>query len=273
MLKDNYIGTITQKTEIKLTKKFKWLFSRIIPVIIFFAIWEIISRLELVNPLLFPAPSIVWSALLEWLKSGELLRDLMESYWRMIAGFVIGGFIGVGVGILTGRIRFINMALTPIIQLLRPLPPVALIPLVIVWLGIGNSAKIFSISFAVFFPVWINTHLGATSIPKIYLWSARILCHSRLKIVFTILIPATLPYIISGLRNAIALSFIMVYVTEIAGASSGIGYQISVSHLAYRIDKMVAALFVLGAAGALVDFLFSKIIGLIFPWTYSELKK
>jgi ABC-type nitrate/sulfonate/bicarbonate transport system permease component len=238
----------------------------IIPIIVFFFIWELVARLELVNPLLFPPPSAIWLALKEWWFSGELWRDVKASYWRMLAGFFIGGSLGVLLGMFTGRSKIIHRCFTPIIQFIRPLPPVAIIPLVIVWLGIGNAAKIFSISFAVFFPVWINTHLGAISIAPVYLWSARLLTKSRFKKFFQILIPATLPSIMAGLRTSIAIAFIMVYVSEIAGASQGVGYQISVSHLAYRIDKMMAALFVLALAGVIADFLFAKMMRFIFPW-------
>ncbi len=253
-------------SDLILTNRYTKWFQTVLPVIVFLSLWEIVSRLEIVNPRLFPPPSLVWNALLEWAEKGELWRDIKASYWRMLIGYFIGGSLGIVAGILTGRSRLVNLSLSPIIQVLRPMPPVAIIPLVIVWLGIGDIAKIFSISFAVFFPVWINTHLGASSVASIYLWSAKILCPSKIRIIFNVLIPAVLPSIVAGLRTSIAIAFIMVYVAEIAGASSGIGYQISVSHLAYRIDKMVAALFVLAFAGALADFLFARLIQAAFPW-------
>jgi ABC-type nitrate/sulfonate/bicarbonate transport system permease component len=256
----------------ELQKKLILFSQRIIPVLVFLLLWEFVSRLEVVNPRLFPQPTIVWSALVEWFRSGELWRDIKASYWRMLVGYFLGGFLGVSLGMLTGRNRLINRSLSPLVQLLRPLPPVAIIPLIIVWLGIGDTAKIFSISFAVFFPVWINTHLGASSVAAIYLWSAQLLCRSKFKIAMRVLFPAVLPSIVAGLRTAIAIAFIMVYVSEIAGASAGIGYQISVTHLAYRIDKMMAALLVLASAGAFVDFLFAQAIRLAFPWTNLERK-
>lgn len=239
---------------------------RLLPIVAFVALWEGVSRLELVNPLLFPPPSKVWYALREWAGSGELVADIKASYIRMLAGFAVGGAVGVVVGLGTGRSRSIRAVLSPIVQLLRPLPPVAIIPLVIVWLGIGDTAKVFSTAFAVFFPVWINTHLGASAVPLPYLWSARLLCRSRLRIAMSVILPAALPAVVAGLRTSIPIAFIMVYVGEIAGASSGIGYRISVCHLAYRIDKMVAALAVLAAAGALADYVFAVAVHVAFPW-------
>jgi ABC-type nitrate/sulfonate/bicarbonate transport system permease component len=251
----------------QLVSMYKKAVIRVFFILFFLIIWEIVSRLKVVNPLLFPAPSVIFSALIDWAVNGGMWDDVKASFWRMLAGFIIGGSIGISLGMLTARIKFLNLSLSPTIQLLRPLPPVAIIPIVIVWLGIGDTAKVFSISFAVFFPVWINTHIGASSVSRIYLWSSQTLCKSKLKKMLKVFIPATLPSIIAGLRTSISIAFIMVYVSEIAGASKGIGYQISVYHLAYRIDKMMAALLVLAVAGAVTDFLFTRIVRIVFPWT------
>lgn len=250
-----------------LLRHIKTLLIHSIPIMVFLLVWEIISRREVVNPRLFPPPSVVWSALLEWTRSGELWIDVKESYWRMLSGFVIGGVAGISLGLLTSRNKWLNWAISPLIQIFRPMPPVAIVPFVIVWLGIGNTAKVFSIAFAVLFPVWINTHLGGSAVSPHFFWSARLLCRSKLKAITKVLIPAALPAIVAGLRTSIAISFIMVYVSEIAGASSGIGYRIDVNHLAYRIDKMAAALLVLALAGAVADFLFAACIRFVFPWT------
>jgi ABC-type nitrate/sulfonate/bicarbonate transport system permease component len=229
-------------------------------------LWEFASHSGLVNPLLFPPPSAVWDALVEWAESGELLTDVVVSYKRVIIGLLIGSVFGIILGMATGRNSIADNYVTPLIQILRPLPPVSIVPLVIVWFGIGETGKIFSISFACFFPVWINTHLGASQIPIEYLRSAKILTKSSLKRYLYVLVPATIPSIVAGLHTAIAFAFVMVYVSEIAGASSGIGYQISITHLAYRIDKMMAALSILALAGALADLVFAQTVNYLFPW-------
>ena len=251
-------------------KPSKYVVSSAVPIAAVAAAWELVSRLEVVNPRLFPPPSIVGLAFLEWARSGDLLSDVLASSGRALLGLAVGGAVGVVLGLATGRNRWASAAVAPIAQLLRPLPPVALIPLIIVWMGIGNTAKVFSTAFAVFFPVWINTHLGAGRIAPAYLWSASLLTRSRIKRLCRIIVPATAPAIIAGLRTAIPLAFIMVFVSEIAGASSGLGYRISVCHLAYRIDMMVAALAVLAATGATVDWVFALTIRTVFPWTRSS---
>jgi ABC-type nitrate/sulfonate/bicarbonate transport system permease component len=246
--------------------KRRWIGPESLSVVLFLVLWEAVSRFEAINPKLFPAPTTVCRAFLAWLQTGEFFRDVGASLWRVMVGFLVGGSVGMIFGLLTGRFALPRRCLSPLIQLFRPLPPVAIVPLVIVWLGIGDLAKLFSISFAVFFPVWLNTHLGASSVPVAYLRSARLLCHSKLRISYAVVLPATLPFIVAGLRTAIPVAFIMVYVAELAGASVGVGYQISISHLAYRIDKMMAALAVLAGLGALSDYLFAWSIRRIAPW-------
>lgn len=206
------------------------------------------------------------------LVSGDLLVDVGTSLWRLLVGLLVGSVTGVMVGLLTGRIKLIEKALSPVIQLLRPLPPVAIIPLIILWLGIGDGAKIFSIAFAVFFPVWVNTHIGAERISKIYLWSANLLLTSSVSTWQRVVVPASMPFIVAGIRIGIALGFIMVFVSELSGASSGIGHRISASFLAYRIDAMLAALIVLGALGAATDQFFVWLAKKTFPWMNTNLK-
>ena len=248
------------------TKKLVPVIIKIVPIVIFLLLWQFVSSREIINPNLFPPPTSVFNALVAWIQSGVLWTDVGASLWRMLTGFFIGSALGIIIGMLTGRLKSLNLTVVPLIQIFRPLPPVAIIPLIIVWLGIGDTAKIFSISFAVFFPVWINTHLGASNISKDYLRSASLLTPSRTKTFFSVLLPAALPSIIAGLRTGIPIAYVMVYVSEIAGASEGLGYRISVSHLAYRIDTMMAALFVLALAGALTDILFTFLIRKMFPW-------
>ena len=238
----------------------------ILPVIVVLALWEFISRSGFVNPALFPPPSKVAVALWGMVTAGTLLTDLRDSLWRLLAGLFFGSAIGVLFGLLTGRIKSFAIALSPIIQILRPLPPVAIIPLVIVWFGIDDGAKIFSIAFAVFFPVWINTHIGARQIPQAFLWGAKLLTKSSAKIFGEVVFPAALPFTIAGIRTGIAVAFIMVFVSELAGASSGLGYRISITHLSYRIDEMMAALIVLGALGAIADQFFVFGTRKLFPW-------
>lgn len=238
-----------------------------LPIVCCLLLWESISRTHVINPLLFPPPSAVILALWELILNGTLLTDTAISFWRVLAGLSVGIVVGIVCGLLTGRILPFDRALSPIIHSLRPLPPVAIIPLIIVWFGIGDTAKIFSIALASFFPVWLNTHLGAQQIPQEFLWSAGLLTTSRFNIFARVILPASLPFIIAGVRTAIAIAFIMVFVSELAGAESGLGYRISITQLAFRVDQMMAGLIVLSALSFLTDRMFLLLMRRMFPWT------
>jgi ABC-type nitrate/sulfonate/bicarbonate transport system permease component len=237
-----------------------------VAILVFLAAWEIIARARPDRIGIFPPLTRVFQAFGEMTMSGELVQDLRASLWRAVVGFALGSAVGIATGLVTGRIQKLDNYISPLIQLFRPLPPVAIIPLIIVWFGIGEVSKVFSIAFAVFFPVWVNSHLGAREVPTTYLWSARTLGIDGFRALWKVILPAAFPFIIAGLRTAVSVAFVMVFVSELMGASAGIGYQINSSYLAYRIDRMLAALILLGLLGALADLLLTKLTWVLFPW-------
>ncbi|MGH8655366.1 MAG: ABC transporter permease [Gammaproteobacteria bacterium] len=254
----------------------------IIAVVAFLALWEFVGRAQMLfsalgldliasylpRVQLFPPPSVVIQAFDE-----IRLSDLGISLWRAFGGWTIGSVVGIVVGLFTGRSEIAHSYISPIMQMFRPLPPVAMIPVVIMWFGIGEISKLFAISFAVFFSVWINTHIGAQRVPDSFVWSARTLNATPHEILFRVILPGSLPVIVAGLRNGVAIAFVMVFVSELAGASAGLGYQINASYLAYRMDRMLAALVMLGALGAAADFAVNAALLLRFPWLkYSQQK-
>lgn len=238
----------------------------LVPIVLFLTAWEVASRLVQARTALCPPPSQCVLALLKWAREEGMVADLLASGNRLIGGLLWGSLAGIAAGLITGRSQFFEAALVPLIRLFRVLPPVALIPLFIVWIGIGEQAKVFAIAFAVFFPVWLNTFSGARQIPQQLIWSMSTLTRSRWKSFLRLILPASLPHTITGLRLGIATAFIMVFVSELMGTDVGVGYKISIWQLAYRMDSMIAALFVLGGAGATLDWLFTRLMFWWFPW-------
>jgi ABC-type nitrate/sulfonate/bicarbonate transport system permease component len=235
-------------------------------VFLFVVLWQILAATETINSTLIPPPTKVFLGIIEWAKSGELKQDFLDSIWRAIIGLFFGVFIGVSLGILTGRNERINYFLSPLLNIFKAFPPVAMLPVFITLFGIGNFSKIFSIAFASIFPIWVNTHIGASTIPVEYIRSANLLTKSHYKLFIQVILPASMNSIIAGFRISLAISFIMLYVSELAGASSGLGYQISSSHLAYRMDKMLGALIILGLTAATIDVISNKLTQYFFPW-------
>ncbi len=229
-------------------------------------VWQMLTSLNLIQSKLLPSPLQIFYATYRWIASGEFTVDFISSFWRAILGFLLGGIIGLALGVWTGRSKIANFFVSPVLNVLRAFPPVALLPLFITFWGIGDDSKILSITFACVFPIWVNTHAGVSTVPIEYIRSARVLEVTPFRLLTCVLLPAALRSIINGVRISIAMSFIMLYVSELAGASSGLGYQIASSHLAYQMDKMFGALFVLGLTAAIADVAFVRLIRLNFPW-------
>jgi len=236
------------------------------PFLLVIGIWAMASRLSGINPALLPRPMEVANALKDLLVSGSLIWDLLWSLRRAALGLACGGALGLLVGTFTGRIGAFNWLLAPAFNGFRALPPVAIVPLVVVWAGLGEPAKVFITSWAAFFPVWLNTHAGVSSVDKMIIWAARSLGARRERLLFAVTFPAALAQILVGLRLAISSTLICVIVAEMTGAYVGLGYRLQTAYLVFRVDRMLACMVVLGAVGAFSDRLFNFVASRAFPW-------
>jgi ABC-type nitrate/sulfonate/bicarbonate transport system permease component len=243
-----------------------WLLS-IGSLAVVLAVWELVVAVGLVSPRHLPPPSRVATAGLDLLTSGGLLGDLAISVGRALAGYVIGSVVAVAVALATGRSPLIRGLLEPTLQVLRPIPALAWVPFSILWFGIGEGQKVFVIALGVFFPVWLNSHLGVAGTPARYLNVARTLGATRRDLFLRVSLPAALPLMVAGLRQGIALAFLLLVAAELTGASSGLGALISQAHLLFRPDQMIVGLVLLGVLGAVVDFLFARAARRLVPWS------
>jgi len=228
--------------------------------------WEVLCATGVINSKLIPPPTRVIVTAFEMIRTGELLGDMSASLLRWSLGFLYASVLGIMVGLLTGRIPILRATLQQVIQILRPVPAISFVPLAIVWFGIGEPAKYFLVAWGAFFPIWLNTHVGAANVDRYYLWAAESLGASKIRMVATVILPAALPFIFAGLRTGIAVGFICLVAAEMAGAYEGLGFRVTASHLVFRVDKMFVALCVLGLLGALTDKLFSGAFLRLFPW-------
>ena len=238
----------------------------VIPVIVAILIWEGISRLPSMNQDLFPRMSKVFVTMFNLFKTGDLVRDILWSTMRAIIGFAAGSALGIGVGVLTGRFNAFDVSITPLMQVFRSIPPLALVPLTIVWFGLGELSKIFLVTWAVFFRVWVNTYIGVSTVDQTYIWAAKSLGADDRAILKDVVIPSALPFIVAGMRVGVAMAFLNLVAAEMAGARVGLGFREQFAHLVFRLDMMIVAIIWLGILGAGADRAFVGLVSKLFPW-------
>jgi NitT/TauT family transport system permease protein len=229
-------------------------------------IWAIVTGLKLINPALFPSPIDTWNAMVELMQSGLFFSDLAVSLERAAIGFVIGAVLGIVVGLLTARVHWVQFILGPFLTVLRPIPAIALVPIAIVWFGIGEPSKYFVIAYTVFLAVWLNTHHGMERIPRTFVLASRTLGASRIREFLEVIIPAAAPHIVAGLRMGSALAFLSLVAAELSGASGGIGYRMHEARQYIRTDIMFVGLIELGILGALLDAGFVMLSKKVVHW-------
>ena len=253
-----------------------------VPVLLL-AAWEGVARAEWVSPVLLPAPSQVlarWIAYalplapydpsqgsrLGWIFSGELPRDAAMSLMRIAVGFGIGASLALPLGLFMGARPRVYELFNPIIQILRPIPPIAFIPLSILWFGLGNPPAFFLISLGAFFPILMNTIAGVRNVDAIYLRAARNLGASEWTVFRRVMIPAATPYILTGVRVGIGVAFICVIVAEMIAVNSGLGYRILEAREYFWSDKVIAGMISIGLAGLGIDLGMSRLNAWLLRW-------
>lgn len=244
-------------------------------VLLFLLVWELAPRvIPGVNIKMFPPPSHIVEVFAEmtW-GTGEIWPHLGASLLRALWGFLLGSAAGILVGITTGRWLALREISDPVLHGLRAIPAIAIVPLAIVWFGLGDLSKVMLIAWGTFFPVWINTFIGVRDIPQVYLRSAATLGTRPGAQLLQVALPAALPFIFAGLRQATAVAFVVLVAAELVGAEKGLGYLISFAHLVFRVDIMFVGLIYLGAIGFLVDQLFAWSLHRFFPWYGADAKR
>ena len=224
-------------------------------LVIAFALWQLLSTF-IFNPFLIPPPLEVIRTAIPMLLSGEILSDVSISMTRVLVGFISGSLFGIVLGVLLGRIRLLHDLLDPIIELLRYLSPTAMIPIAVIWFGIGEMSKYFLIFWGTFFIVLINTTAGVWRAPVTRQRAAECLGASRLQIFVLVVIPSAVPYIVTGMRVAMASSFMSIIPAEILAADSGIGYLLQKSSMLLQTNRIFVALLTICILGFVVDRLF-----------------
>lgn len=240
--------------------------TRWISIPVFLLIWETVVRGGFVNAVLFPPPTVVAASMLDYAKSGNLVFDVAWSFSRVIVGFIVGAVAGIAMGVLTGGNRIVSAFFTPIFQMLRPIPPIAFVPIVIVWFGLTEWGKWFLVFWGVFFTVWLATHLGVQRVNQTLIRAAQCLGARKHHLLLEVMLPDALPYIFMGLRTAIGISFYTLVAAELAGAYAGVAYRLEVTQQNMQIGHMIAGLILLGVISSMADRLFGVFSEKVIHW-------
>lgn len=232
--------------------------------------WFLLSRSSLIKPGYLPTPEILWTTFVELLRDGYQGQPLFEhvkvSLLRTLAGFAAGAIVGVPLGLLTGYSRRAGAMVSPIMAFIRPIPPIAFIPMAVLYFGLGEVGKIVLIFFVSFNYVQTNAHAGAANFPIAYRRAAQSLGLTRWQTFTRIVLPGALPHIFTGLKVALALSWAVVVAAELVGAQSGLGFMISDAALLFRIPVVFIGIALIGVIGLAMNLSLNALESRIVHW-------
>lgn len=228
--------------------------------------WELLARAAVLDRRFFPAPSEVAITLFTMVRTGELWEAVSVTLARLAVGFVAGSVVGIAVGLLMGLSRVVRAAMQPVIGSIYPIPKIAILPLVMLIFGLGDTSRYVIVAIGVVFLVLLNTAAGVISIEPIYLDVGRNFGAGRLDLLLTIALPGSLPLIFTGLRLGWGTGLLLIVAAEFVGARSGLGYLIWNSWQTFSVNEMYAGLVVISALGLLSFILFDLVEGWLVPW-------
>jgi ABC-type nitrate/sulfonate/bicarbonate transport system permease component len=219
----------------------------------FLVLWSLVSGavvvLKLFNPIFLPSPWVVIGKVVELAVNGQLWVHLGATMERVAVGFTTGAVLALLLGIVAGHVSVVRNVVEPIIELLRPIPPLAVLPLFIVWIGIGETSKVGFITYATFFPMFLTTVHAVRQIDPLLVRAAQSLGAGSLQIFHRVSLPAALPESLTGIRLGVALSFFVIVISEFIGAEHGLGYLINDGRNFFLVPQMLGAAIVLGLLG------------------------
>lgn len=240
--------------------------------VLLLVIWQICSQLGIINPHILPSPVKEFDTLKSLVASGKLQEHLLVSGQRVLKGFLIGGVSGIGIGSMMGLSRITNQLLISLVGILRPIPMIAWIPMLILWMGIGEESKVTVIAIGSFWPILLNTIQGFQTVDKKLLEVASILRKSKLKMIIKVIFPAALPSIFTGIRLGMGSAWTCVVAAEMIAASKGIGFMITYARELSQAHVMLVGVFSIGFIGLFIDLVILKLQEYLLRWSMESKK-
>ena len=237
--------------------------------ILWLILWEVLSRAEVISPLFFPPPSLILRTLYRLTINGKLIFHLVATLQRLGLGVLLGGISGLILGLVMGWSPRIRVLLDPIIAAIHPIPKLAIFPLIMILFGIGEISKVVAIAIACFFPMLINSMAGVRQLNPVFFEVSRNYGASAWKTFTRIVIPGSLPMVLTGTRLAINMAMVITISVELLAAREGLGVIIWFSWQTMRIEDLYASLIVIAALGIGLNLLLQHLSHQLVPW-YSQ---
>lgn len=244
-------------------------FQYVILFMFILAVWQALSHWGYIKPIILPPPSRVIQTGWELIKSGDLAKHIGVSIVRVLEGFGIAAILGLGLGTAIGLSRTLDRMTELIIQLIKPIPPIAWIPLAILWFGIGEESKVFIIFLGTFFPIIVSTIDGIRQTDQKYVELARILKVPQTRFIRQVIIPGAFPAIMTSLRVGLMVAWMCVVAAELIAASSGIGYLIMDARQLSQSDVVLVGMITIGVVGKLMDSMIKGLGRRLITWKTS----
>lgn len=247
-------------------KSLKNITKKILVIISVVLIWQSLYYIFPINAYLVPPPTEIFLSFIDSLRGGEILEHLLVSIERVLIGFSIATITAVPLALFLGYYKKINALSEPLIEVLRPIPPIAWIPIAILLFGLGNDSAYFIIFLGSFFPIFTNALFGANSLPQIHKNTALSFEISQSKFFKDILFYFSLPYIFTGLKIGIGMAWMSVIAAELIGAQSGLGYFIQMNRVVSQVDKIIVGMILIGIAGYALNKSIALLEKFVIPW-------
>lgn len=229
-------------------------------------LWEMLARSETIDPRFWPPPSSLWGTTLEVVRDGSLLADIRISLGRIAVGFVLGTVPALLLGLAMGLFWPIRVFLMPIATAIYAIPKIALVPLILIVFGLGETSKYVTVGISIFFLVLLNTMAGVLAIDRSYRDVAHNFGAGPLDLLLSVALPGALPSIFTGLRLGLGFALVVIVGTEFIGADDGIGNFINTNSQIYALDKMFVGLIVTGLMGWLLTLAVDLVERWTIPW-------
>ena len=236
-------------------------------ILLFLGVW-MGGSVAIHNLILLPSPLDVVMSMKDMIQDGSLLKDLIASLRRVFVGFAIATFLAIPLALAMGAIPALRWLLLPIISLLRPIPPIAWIPIAILWFGLSDASAYFITALAAFFPIFISTLSAALSVEPQYLRAARCLGSNGYILLTRVYLPSSLPEVWTGLNIGLGQSWMAVITAELVAAQSGLGCMIELKRIQLETPCVFVGMIIIAITGTLMTLGLSRMGRLLFPWRY-----